>query len=146
MSEKNEPILIIKSEDLKDPKKLAFVKAIVGSEDKDGYILYGDVGGLGLLMARWDDCHQVIDSWVDGGLQIKISDIKLEPRLLIGENVVVEGEEVGDNEIGKVISCETRRGCDVYWLGIEDYGQELYGKKFIKPSLQWLKENFEVIE
>jgi len=121
-----EQTLIIKSEDLQDPKKLAFVKAIVGSKYRGGDLVnYCDLTGLFI-------------EWVDGlefrgspSLEIAISDIKLEPRLLIGEDVRCDTFVDG---VGTIDWCKiTPRNICMY-------------SENATPNLQWLKENFEVTE
>ena len=133
---KTEPTLIIKSEDLQDPKKLAFVKAIVGSKD-----VFGDTFiGLGKMSAMRHFVFEVpegLDSNIFERIKIKISDIKLEPRLLIGEDVEVMAEFWGEytqSTVRNLISS----------LDAHEYGRSK-GHTTFKPSLQWLKENFEVI-
>ena len=141
MSEEKEPTLIIKSEDLQDPKKLAFVKAIVGSKDVDG----DDLVFVGWLWSDTQPFHVFIHEYSEVSyleeIRIKISDIKLEPRLLIGEDVPCTGQFNGtnvDDEIkGRVGWC-----IDDEMLLVNGYGVL---ENSIKPSLQWLKENFEVI-
>jgi hypothetical protein len=132
---KTEPTLIIKSEDLQDPKKLAFVKAIVGS------MLADNVGSN--LVGIWGKRFCLGDALVYE-INLKISDIKLEPRLLMCEDVEVEV-----NGVRAMIETVSR---NKIWINTENnmvvrsLAKNLIFKPYeLKPSLQWLKENFEVI-
>lgn len=129
-------ILIIKSEDLQDPKKLAFVKAIVGSKDTSGDLF------IGVNLRNCTFCDDSGKTYLIE-IRIKISDIKLEPRLLIGEDVeVIYDFEIQDNS-------DDGYGIDRFMGTLCAKAYEHYecvgcGDR-INPSLQWLKENLEVV-
>jgi len=153
MSEEKEPTLIIKSEDLQDPKKLAFVKAIVGSHSADNNqskLVFVQTGiHIPFLLTSI-----FVNTFVEE-VHIKISNIKLEPRLLIGEpvNVSFYDDGVCLTYEGQLTKIDFIEGGDVefdIWPSDCDYPQEFQecsvsDLEEIKPSLQWLKENFEVI-
>jgi hypothetical protein len=120
--------LIIKSEDLVHPKKLAFVKAIVGSEDEQ----IGRLIGVDYIGSKDYPFYTMFDNHKEFG--VKISDIKLEPRLLIGEDV-----ECFVFRDGHFVPFYVEP------ITLKNLGKFTNGWYTIRPSLTWLKENFEVV-
>lgn len=135
MSEEKEPTLVIKSEDLQDPKLYNFVKALIDSIDVDGDQF---VGASEFEFYFRYGCPSKKE------LKIAIADIKLEPRLLIGEDVEVMCQEDSFNDDAPFLSERLTYNLISGISGSYDVGRGI-DIDSIKPSLQWLKENFEVI-
>jgi|AOAMet1_04_M0_20_1038515.scaffolds.fasta_scaffold35973_2 hypothetical protein len=133
------PTIVINISDLKDLNKLAFVKAIIGT--KCGYFKklrgYDELADMFII----SDAGTKFVGY-DNQLKFKYSDIKLEPRLAMNEDFLVSfdyencvGDEVIVNTSGDTKFTEYNYEA---WLNI--------GLGEIKPSLNWIEENFEVFD
>lgn len=139
-----EPSLIIKSEDLKGDK-LAFIKAIMGSKVFNPRHPYDFEQLLGVstyskfiitkLYNYSESSIQVADEII-----IRISDLKIDPRLLIGENA----ELINRNGFyGKVVRYSVSKG----WVHLDGWNCETQKEKIhlLRPHLGWLKQNFKTV-
>ena len=143
----------ITSNDLKDPSKLACVKAMVCSvclvdePDAVGNLMLS--GSSNRLMLEWSNYgssenyhHEIFDEVAE--VLIKLDDIKLEPRLLIGEQVEVVADYHKQINTGFIIQGSS----NIYRIRNLDVSTDdkLVRPKYIKITERWLDEKFEIVE
>jgi len=127
--------ITITSEDLKDPAKLACVEAILKSEEIEGGVFVGITVTSFLIEAFGAFLDEHFKS-----ITLLYSQIKLDPRKLIGEEV----ECVGNDYLGVITELDN---CGEFWLyDAEDNDMEPFCRNQIKLSPTWLKQNFKCEE
>ena len=128
--------ITITSVDLKDPAKLACLESIIGTTDLEGFTLIG--------VNEDKDIFTTSDTQDDWSYKFTLlySQIKLDPRKLIGEEVEVLAPTKGEKSISRVLTMNSDKRP---WIKHESSGMVIRVDS-VKLSPTWLKQNFKCEE